>query len=118
RLANGRLGLFERATGRPVTVTRTVNGVQVTEEMTGTSVDAVRRAGLEIPQVRAAGITEGVVSEYSTTIRWGIQDVQARPSGPGFWGRRTPLTNARANAYELRINPSGENFYLPHPEGG
>ena len=114
RLANGQFGLFERATGNPVTLTR--NGV--TAEITGNSADAVRRAGLDIPQVRAAGITEGVVGEYTTTIRWGIQDVQARPSGPGYWGRRTPLANARANAYELKINPSGENFYLPDPAGG
>ena len=42
----------------------------------------------------------------------------SRPAGPGFWGKRVPQANARVGAFELKINPGNESFYLPHPDGG
>jgi hypothetical protein len=58
------------------------------------------------------------VGTYTTKIKWGIQEIEARPHGPGYWGKRTPQGNARVDAYELKINPNGESYYLPHPDGG
>ena len=55
---------------------------------------------------------------YTTSIKWGIHEVDARPFGQGFWGKRMPQQNPRVNAYELKINPYDESFYLPHPDGG
>ena len=58
------------------------------------------------------------VGTYTTRIRWGILNVEARPAGPGFFGKRNPQLNPRVEAFELKINPNNESFYLPHPEGG
>jgi hypothetical protein len=58
------------------------------------------------------------VGTYTTKIRWGIQDVDVRPYGKGYWGKRVPQTNPRVDAFELKINPNNESFYLPHPDGG
>jgi hypothetical protein len=110
RLASGQFGLYERATGNAVAV----NGSHIV----GANAAAVRRTGLLVPEIRAAGITEGVVGEYTTTITWGIQsDVPVRQSGPGYFGRRTPQPSAAVNAYELQINLSNESFYLRNAEG-
>lgn len=58
------------------------------------------------------------VGTYDTRIKWGIAEVEARPFGPGYWGKRTSQGNARVNAYELKLNPNNESFFLPHPDGG
>jgi hypothetical protein len=61
------------------------------------------------------------VGTYTTKIKWGVQTIDARPHTTikgAFWGRRTPQSNVRANAYELKINPNNESFFLPHPSGG
>jgi Domain of unknown function (DUF4157) len=62
------------------------------------------------------------VGSYTTKIEWGIQKgIEARPHTSikgAFWGRRTVQGNARVNAYELKINPNNESFFLPHPKGG
>jgi hypothetical protein len=58
------------------------------------------------------------VGTYTTKIKWGILEVEARPAGPGFWGKRIPQNNPAVEAYELKINPNNESFYLPHPQGG
>jgi hypothetical protein len=60
----------------------------------------------------------GKVGTYTTKIKWGIHNVEARPFGPGYWGKRTVQVNPRVNAYELKINPNNESFFLPHPDGG
>ena len=56
--------------------------------------------------------------EYTTTIKWGINKIEARPFGEGFWGERIPQKNPRVDNFELKINPNNESFYLPHPKGG
>lgn len=33
-------------------------------------------------------------------------------------GTRIAQANPRVDAFELKINPSNESFYLPHPNGG
>ena len=66
----------------------------------------------------AEGLEASKVGTYDTQIKWGIQTVEARRFGPGFWGKRTAQVNARVNAYELKINPNNESFFLPHPSGG
>jgi len=63
------------------------------------------------------GVEPGAVGTYTTTIKWGIRQVRARPAGPGFWGERTPQAG-RVDAYELKINPRNESYYLRHPKGG
>lgn len=55
---------------------------------------------------------------YSDTIKWGIHDIEVRPDGKGFWGRRIKQNNPRVDAYELKVNPNDESYYLPHPNGG
>ncbi|WP_369899694.1 hypothetical protein [Bacillus manliponensis] len=57
-------------------------------------------------------------SKYTTKIKWGINDIEARPYGKGYWGKRIPQKNPRVDEFELKINPSDESFYLPHPKGG
>jgi Domain of unknown function (DUF4157) len=62
------------------------------------------------------------VGTYTEKITWGIQkNIDARPHTSikgAYWGRRTPQANPRVNAYELKINPNNESFFLPHPNGG
>ncbi|MCI8410442.1 MAG: hypothetical protein HFJ09_14425, partial [Lachnospiraceae bacterium] len=56
--------------------------------------------------------------KYSDRIKWGIHDIEVRPEGKGFWGRRINQNNPRVEGYELKINPNNESYYLPHPNGG
>jgi hypothetical protein len=57
--------------------------------------------------------------EYSQKIQWGIyDDIDVRPEGKGYFGTRIPQSNPRVDAYELKINPNNESYYLPHPDGG
>jgi TANFOR domain-containing protein len=58
------------------------------------------------------------VGKYTTKIRWGIQDIEVRPFEKGYWGKRVAQSDPRVDAFELKINPNNESFYLPHPEGG
>ena len=60
----------------------------------------------------------GDVGQYTQKIKWGIQDVAVRPSGKGFFGQRVQQINPRVDAYELKINPNNESYYLPSPSGG
>ncbi|PRC99857.1 hypothetical protein CQZ91_29095, partial [Bacillus cereus] len=67
----------------------------------------------------SAGVAKGTGnSKYTTKIKWGINDIEARPYGKGYWGKRIPQKNPRVDEFELKINPSDESFYLPHPKGG
>ena len=61
---------------------------------------------------------EQTVGQYTETIRWGINDIEARPYGEGYFGERVQQTDPRVDAYELKINPNNESFYLKHPDGG
>ncbi|MCW3072394.1 MAG: hypothetical protein JWO44_2284 [Bacteroidetes bacterium] len=63
---------------------------------------------------KAADASE--VGKYTTKIKWGILDIEARPFGKGFWGKRTSQAG-RVDAYELKINPNNESFYLKNSEG-
>lgn len=74
--------------------------------------DATKNDKVETPTVPH---TPGT---YSTKIKWGIQDIEARPFGVGFWGKRVPQSNPRVDAYEQKINPNNESYYIPHPNGG
>ncbi|HEY2518183.1 MAG TPA: DUF4157 domain-containing protein [Polyangiaceae bacterium] len=78
--------------------------------------EATPTAAPEVTPAHGA-IQPGAVGSYPTKIKWGVQEVPARPAGPGFWGKRT-VQSARVDAYELKINPNNESFYLPHPRGG
>ena len=55
---------------------------------------------------------------YTDTITWGIQEINVRPEGKGFWGKRVKQNNPRVDNFELKINPNNESYYLPHPKGG
>ena len=69
-------------------------------------------------ETEAAAASQSEVGTYTTKIKWGIQEVEARPAGPGFWGKRTPQTNPAVDAFEMKINPNNESYYLSHPQGG
>ena len=57
--------------------------------------------------------------EYTCEIKWGVQTIKVRPDGHGFWGGgRVKQHNPRVDAYEWKINPHGESYYLPHSKGG
>ena len=86
----------------------------------GTSSLGVLKASAEHPRLPAGGPTavQSNPGQYTTTIRWGIREVEARPFGPGYWGQRTAQLDPRVEAFELKINPNNESFYLPHPNGG
>ena len=58
------------------------------------------------------------LGRYTKTIKWGIMDIDVRPAGKGFFGKRVPQTEPRVEAYELKINPGNESYYLEHPKGG
>jgi hypothetical protein len=49
---------------------------------------------------------------YTTTIKWRNNTIEARPFGKGFMGKRIVQSDNRVNAYELKINPNDESFYL------
>jgi hypothetical protein len=77
--------------------------------------------GLEAAEAAVEAAEQARVGSYTTTIKWGIETVDARPHSSikgAYWGRRTVQGNARVNAYELKINPNNESFFLPHPKGG
>lgn len=56
--------------------------------------------------------------KYTTTIKWGINNIEVRPFGKGFFGKRIAQKNLRVDNFELKINPNNESFYLQHPKGG
>ena len=56
--------------------------------------------------------------DTTTTICWGQNYIKARPEGGGYWGERIPQKDPRVDAYELKINPQNESFYLPMPGEG
>jgi len=61
----------------------------------------------------------GKVGTYTTKIKWGILDIDARPFGnKGYWGKRIAQNDSRVDAFELKVNPNNESFYVEHPKGG
>ena len=92
--------------------------------------DAQIEAAMQAWAQRGSGSVADVIAEmteqsrvgtYSTQIRWGILDVDARPHSSiegAFWGRRSTQPNPRVDAYELKVSPNNESFFLPHPAGG
>ncbi|MNO79517.1 hypothetical protein D3C76_706870 [compost metagenome] len=74
--------------------------------------------GPEIPGGKKTPEGTGDVGKYDTKIKWGINDINARPHGKGFFGERIPQSNPRVDDFELKINPNNESYYLPHPNGG
>lgn len=77
---------------------------------------------LEAGEAAIEAAEQSRVGSYTTKIEWGIQKgIEARPHTSikgAFWGRRTAQANPRVNAFELKINPNNESFFLPHPDGG
>src|SRR5690606_18019378 len=58
------------------------------------------------------------IGVYSTKIKWGIHEIEARPYGnKGYWGKRIPQSDTKVEMYELKINPNNESFYLQNSEG-
>ena len=85
------------------------------EGMTGLGLaDKIDEA--EIKSVRLGDLTQPGV--YDARIKWGIQEIDVRQEGKGFWGRRIPQSNARVDAFERKINPNNESYYISHPKGG
>ena len=73
---------------------------------------------IEKKDTRVYDVANGV-GTYSTKIKWGIHNIDARPFGnKGYWGKRIKQSDTRVEAYELKINPNNESFYVEHPNGG
>jgi hypothetical protein len=86
-------------------------GLKITLNPRRGEAGSINISGLNSPKAVKNG-------QYSTKIQWGIHELEARPFGPGYFGRRIPQGNPAVDAFELKINPNNESFYLPHPEGG
>lgn len=75
----------------------------------------------ELAKLKAAW-EEGMIAanqgKYTTIIKWGIHEIDARPFGKGYLVKRIKQTDPRVDTFEMKINPHNESFYLPHPEGG
>ena len=67
---------------------------------------------------QTAEISKETAKKYEQKIKWGINTINVRKEGKGFWGERMSQHNIRVDKYELKINPNNESFYLPHPMGG
>jgi RHS repeat-associated protein len=127
-------GLDNLATGTRVTITAEPEPT-LTEMMYGKSIDDAMnnifmiagigyawqkmfgRDNVPCEAVSEPSASTGQVGRYTTKIQWGVLEIEARPAGPGYWGKRVPQ-GPRVDAYELKINPNNESYYLPHPEGG
>jgi len=60
--------------------------------------------------------TGNLVGKYTTKIKWGTREIDVRPFGDkGYWGKRVSQTNSRVDAFELKINPNNESFYVWNP---
>lgn len=53
---------------------------------------------------------------YPKKIEWQGHPISARDAWPGYWGKRTTQAEPRVDAYERKINPNNESFYLPAAE--
>jgi hypothetical protein len=63
--------------------------------------------------------TNPISSQYTTKIKWGIHEIEARPfQDKGYWGKRIPQKNSRVEAFEQKINPNNESFYIESPSNG
>jgi LysM repeat protein len=79
--------------------------------------DAVPEKLEDIPE-KKGNLEEDQVGVYTTTISWAIhKNIPVRPFGKGFWGKRITQGDARVNAYEKKINPNDESYYLPNKKG-
>ena len=66
--------------------------------------------------IAAKGVDE--VGKYTTTIEWSIYPkVPVRPFGKGYWGKRVIQKEPRVDAFELKINPNNESYFLAKPDG-
>ena len=74
-----------------------------------------QQARWTVPDAPALGMG---ASRSVQQIAWGIHTVNVTPFRGGFLGKRFLQANPRVNAYELKINPKNQSFYLPHPSGG
>jgi hypothetical protein len=74
-------------------------------------IDEVGIKSTNINKLSKAGV-------YTEKIKWGIQEIEVRPDGKGFWGKRTPQNNPRVDAFERKINPNNESYYVKSPKGG
>lgn len=85
------------------------------EGMTGLGLgDKIDNA--EINSVRLGDLSQPGV--YTARIKWGIQEIDVRHEGKGFWGKRIPQSDPRVDAFERKINPNNESYYISHPNGG
>ncbi len=62
--------------------------------------------------------TDSVPGVYTKKIKWSIhKNLYVRPFGKGFFGIRIKQNNPRVDAYEMKINPNKESYYLQHSDG-
>jgi len=101
------------------------NEVKRLSDMPGVGAQGLKRlldAGVSPQRIRQIiqdiENSRGRVGEYTNEIQWRIHPTPARPAGPGYWGVRDPQPNPRVDAYERRVNPNNESYYLPRPGGG
>ena len=73
--------------------------------------------GDEVGFKAVASTADDAVGTYTTKIKWGTREIDARPFGDkGYWGKRVSQSNTRVDAYEMKINPNNESFYVWNPQ--
>ncbi|MDF9575465.1 ADP-ribosyltransferase, partial [Bacillus cereus] len=49
-----------------------------------------------ISNLESGGVKGTSNSKYTTKIKWGINDIEARPYGKGYWGKRIPQKKSKS----------------------
>ncbi|MBQ2753742.1 MAG: hypothetical protein IJF29_06455 [Firmicutes bacterium] len=78
------------------------------------------KSGKDIQDVandEVEGYNVSKVGTYDSTIEWSLFNISVRAEGNGFWGTRVKQHDPRVDAYELKINPNNESYYLLNSEG-
>ena len=86
------------------------------EQETRIAIDRERVAELNgeaVPQP----INANEPGSYPMNIKQNSQTLPARREGPGFWTRRMRQSNPAVDAYERKINPNSESYYVPLTDG-
>lgn len=86
------------------------------EQETRFAIDRERVAELKgeaVPQP----IDAGEAGSYPMNIKQNTQTLPARRQGPGFWTPRMRQSDPAVDAYERKINPNNESYYVPLTDG-
>ena len=111
---------FEESTAKNYDVDKTRDELYNLVSESGTDSTSIEDTASinELLENKSENTGKFATGQYTQKIKWGILDISVRPEGKGFFGERIQQTNPRVDAYELKINPNNESYYLKHPKGG